>query len=239
MDLLTSAPEQDRIPRMRSLAEKTYELWASLYISSRFPRDDQWWPSSGEDIAAGLRNLMTPTGGVLMPAKLILLELKVPKWDSRSDRHRLTIDRAQLAKYLAGPSPMPVFYVLPDPWWTGILAGCEQCCGACTCHGGRGTRYPAAESCRYVTGAVPGPSVAELATARVLLVEPVLVRHRRRWAPSSLSDRYLGRGRGPRRPQRKSGNGGRSAAGGCCTPGRARSWMCRMPRTDAGRSRCS
>jgi len=111
---------------MRSLPEKTYEHWASLYISSRFPRDDQWWPSSGEDIAAGLRNLMTPTGGVLMPAKLILLELKVPEWDSRSDRHRLTIDRAQLAKYLAGPSPMPVFYVLPDPWWTGILAGPRQ-----------------------------------------------------------------------------------------------------------------
>lgn len=65
MDLLTSAPEQDGIPRMRSLPEKTYEHWASLYISSRFPRDDQWWPSSGEDTAAGLRNLMTPTSGVL------------------------------------------------------------------------------------------------------------------------------------------------------------------------------
>jgi len=39
-------------------------------------------------------------------------------------------------------------------------------------------------------------------------------------APSSLSVRAsggCGRGRGPRRPQRESGNGGRSAAGGCCT----------------------
>jgi len=146
--LADERPGANRIPRMRSLPEKTYEHWASLYISSRFPRDDQWWPSSGEDIAASLRNLMIPTGGVLMPAKLILLELKVPEWDSRSDRHRLTIDRAQLAKYLAGPSPMPVFYVLPDPWWTGILAGCEQCCGACTCHGGRESGWHVAKEVR-------------------------------------------------------------------------------------------
>jgi len=108
---------------MRSVPEKTFEHWASLYIASRFPRENQWWPSRGEDIALGLRDLMY-RGPLGAPAKIIMLELKVPEWNERTQRHTLRVGRSQLDAYLA-PAPSggyPVFYVLPDPRWPGPLA---------------------------------------------------------------------------------------------------------------------
>jgi len=147
VDLLTSAPEQDGIPRMRSLPEKTYEHWASLYISSRFPRDDQWWPSSGEDTAAGLRNLMTPTGGVLNARLTDLAGVEGPRV-GLAKRPAQADHRPRAAREVLG---WPISYA-------GVLRaagsmvdrhpGCEQCCGACTCHGGRGSGWHVAKEVR-------------------------------------------------------------------------------------------
>jgi len=87
-------------------------------------------------------------------------------------------------------------------------------------------------------GTVPGPSVAGPAPARVLLVEPVQVRHRRRWWRRRRSRTVIcWSWEDSAASAAESGNGGRSAAGGCCT-----TWagsVVDLPRTDPGRSRCS
>jgi len=91
-----------------------------------------------------------------------------------------------------------------------------------------------ADNRRYVS--MPGPSVAGLAPAHVLLVEPVLVRHRRRWWRRRRSRTghllVVGGLRGVR-----SGSQATEAAvrpAGVAQPGRARSWIC-PGQTRAGR----
>jgi hypothetical protein len=102
---------QDQV--MRSLPEKTLEHWTSLYLSSRFPRASQWWPGLGEDVALALRSSLTA------PGKVILLEVKVPEVTSAG--HTVSIKTAQLRTYLG--RRLPVFYVLPVPFWGGPLGG--------------------------------------------------------------------------------------------------------------------
>lgn len=96
---------------MRSLPEKTLEHWTGLYLASRFPRANQWWPTLGEDVALTLRSSLTS------PGKVVLLEVKVP--EVRPAGHQLSISTAQLGRYLA--RRLPVFYVLPVPRWSGSL----------------------------------------------------------------------------------------------------------------------
>lgn len=97
---------------VRSVPEKTFEHWASMYVAHRFPMGGLWWPSSGEDIR--VEDLGT------VPGKAVLLEVKVPE-QQPDGSHLVSIDLAQLAKYLS--SPIPVYYLFPVPPWTGQLAG--------------------------------------------------------------------------------------------------------------------
>jgi hypothetical protein len=96
---------------MRSLPEKTIEHWTGLYLSSRFVRAEQWWPTRGEDMALTLRSTITS------PGKVILLEVKVPEVTPTG--HTLSISVDQLRRYLR--RRLPVFYVLPVPHWSGSL----------------------------------------------------------------------------------------------------------------------
>lgn len=94
----------------RSLPEKTFEHWASMYVAHRFPHGSLWWPTSGEDVRVD--DLGT------VPGKAILLELKVPEQQSAGG-HVVTIDLEQLLRYLG--SPVPVYYAFPEPPWSGTL----------------------------------------------------------------------------------------------------------------------
>jgi hypothetical protein len=96
---------------MRSLPEKTFEHWASLYLASRFANTDQWWPTQGEDISFVLSQTLT------RPGKILLLEVKVPEVTNTG--HTLSIRTKQLAQYLN--RGLPVFYVFPVPIWDGVL----------------------------------------------------------------------------------------------------------------------
>lgn len=87
------------------------EHWVSLYLASRFPNADQWWPTRGEDVGLSLRSAMNS------PGKVILLEVKVP--EATSAGHQLSIDTDQLQRYR--DRCLPVFYVLPTPHWSGPL----------------------------------------------------------------------------------------------------------------------
>ena len=104
---------QNGSSEMRSLPEKTFEHWASLYLASRFPRSEQWWPSRGEDIALALRSQLGNG-----PGKRLLLELKVPEVTA-AGLHEVRIGRVQRDEHLR--RRWPVFYVLPLPWWAGSL----------------------------------------------------------------------------------------------------------------------
>lgn len=97
---------------MRSLPEKTLEHWTGLYLASRFARAEQWWPTLGEDVALALRSSLTS------PGKVLLLEIKVP--EATSAGHSLSISTAQLRRYLS--RRLPVFYVLPVPFWSGSIS---------------------------------------------------------------------------------------------------------------------
>lgn len=101
---------------MRSLPEKTLEHWVSLYLASRFPRAEQWWPSAGEDITL---ELAASAGG---PGKVLMLELKVPEVTPAG--YALSIEVAQLQNYLS--RRLPVFYVIPMPFWCGSLGGTKR-----------------------------------------------------------------------------------------------------------------
>lgn len=96
---------------VRSIPEKTFEHWASMYVAHRFPLGGLWWPTSGEDIR--VEDLGT------VPGKALLLEAKVPELQSDGS-HRVTIDIRQLTKYVS--SIAPVYYTFPAPPWTGHLA---------------------------------------------------------------------------------------------------------------------
>lgn len=93
----------------RSIPEKTFEHWLSMYIAHRFPGASLWWPTHGEDVV--VRDLGT------VPGKACLIEAKVT--EQMAAGHQVTIDLAQLAKYVA--SPTPVYYVIPEPPWSGTL----------------------------------------------------------------------------------------------------------------------
>jgi hypothetical protein len=97
---------------MRSLPEKTMEHWTGLYLSSRFARAEQWWPTQGEDVRWTLQSTLTS------PGKLIMLEVKVPEV-TEGGRHTLRISTSQLHRYLR--LRLPMFYVLPIPQWSGPL----------------------------------------------------------------------------------------------------------------------
>lgn len=97
---------------VRSVPEKTFEHWASMYVANRFPTGGLWWPSHGEDVR--VEDLGT------VPGKSILLEVKVPEQQA-SGAHIVTIDLAQLQRYLR--SAVPVYYSFPQPPWTGSLTG--------------------------------------------------------------------------------------------------------------------
>jgi hypothetical protein len=95
---------------VRSIPEKTFEHWASMYVAHRFPLGGLWWPTVGEDIR--VEDLGT------LPGKALLLEAKVPELKADGS-HVVTIDVAQLRKYVA--SVAPVYYTFPAPPWTGDL----------------------------------------------------------------------------------------------------------------------
>lgn len=87
------------------------EHWTSLYIASRFPRAEQWWPTDGEDVGVALRSFLSS------PGKVLMLEIKVP--EATATGHRLSISTEQLSRYLG--RGLPVFYVLPVPFWSGPI----------------------------------------------------------------------------------------------------------------------
>lgn len=96
---------------VRSIPEKTFEHWASMYVANRFPLSSLWWPTFGEDVR--VEDLGT------VPGKTLYLEVKVPEQQANGS-HRTIIDIPQLQRYLT--SPVPVFYVFPTPPWRGDLA---------------------------------------------------------------------------------------------------------------------
>ena len=87
------------------------EHWTGLYLASRFPNANQWWPTQGEDVRVALRANLTS------PGKLVMLEVKVPEWTDAG--HQLSISTEQLQRYL--DDDLPMFYVLPVPRWDGSL----------------------------------------------------------------------------------------------------------------------
>lgn len=91
---------------VRSVPEKTFEHWISMYIAHRFPSGGIWWPSFGEDVR--VEDLGT------LPGKACLLEAKVTE-QLANGTHKATIDLAQLEKYCS--SVIPVYYVIPEPQW--------------------------------------------------------------------------------------------------------------------------
>ncbi|MGJ9422586.1 hypothetical protein [Aeromicrobium sp. CF3.5] len=82
-----------------------------MYVAHRFPLGGLWWPTTGEDIR--VEDLGT------LPGKALLLEAKVPELQADGS-HVVTIDIAQLLKYVS--SVAPVYYTFPVPPWTGDLA---------------------------------------------------------------------------------------------------------------------
>ena len=82
-----------------------------MYVAHRFPLGGLWWPTAGEDVR--VEDLGT------LPGKALLLEAKVPELQSNGS-HVVTIDVAQLTKYVS--SVAPVYYIFPAPPWTGDLA---------------------------------------------------------------------------------------------------------------------
>lgn len=97
---------------VRSIPEKTFEHWASMYVAHRFPLGGLWWPTMGEDIS--VEDLGT------VPGKALLLEAKVPE-QLPGGAHIISIDVPQLTKYLT--SIVPVYYIFPVPPWSGGLSG--------------------------------------------------------------------------------------------------------------------
>lgn len=95
----------------RSIPEKTFEHWLSMYVAHRFPTGGLWWPARDEDIT--VEDLGT------VPGKACLLEAKVSEQKPAS--HQVTIDLPQLQKYVA--SAAPVYYAIPEPPWIGNLVG--------------------------------------------------------------------------------------------------------------------
>lgn len=95
---------------VRSIPEKTFEHWSSMYVAHRFPRGGLWWPTQGEDIH--VEDLGT------LPGKSVLLETKVPE-QAATGTHSVTVDLAQLNRYVS--SLVPVYYVFPEPPWVGDL----------------------------------------------------------------------------------------------------------------------
>lgn len=96
---------------VRSIPEKTFEHWASMYVAHRFPLGGLWWPTTGEDIR--VEDLGT------LPGKALLLEAKVPELQPNGS-HVVTINVPQLTKYVR--SVAPVYYAFPAPPWVGELA---------------------------------------------------------------------------------------------------------------------
>jgi len=96
----------------RSVPEKTFEHWASMYVAHRFPYGSLWWPTLGEDVSVD--DLGT------VPGKAMLLEFKVPE-QQKNGTHAVIIDVLQLHSYLG--SPVPVYYAFPEPPWNGTLTG--------------------------------------------------------------------------------------------------------------------
>jgi hypothetical protein len=94
----------------RSIPEKTFEHWASMYVAHRFPRGSLWWPPNGEDVA--VEDLGT------VPGKAVLLELKVPEQQANGG-HIVSINIPQLLRYLG--RTVPVYYAFPEPLWSGDL----------------------------------------------------------------------------------------------------------------------
>jgi hypothetical protein len=95
---------------VRSIPEKTFEHWSSMYVAHRFPRGGLWWPTKGEDIH--VEDLGT------LPGKSVLLETKVPEL-ATTGAHTVSVDLAQLKRYVS--SLVPVYYVFPEPPWVGDL----------------------------------------------------------------------------------------------------------------------
>lgn len=95
---------------VRSIPEKTFEHWSSMYVAHRFPRGGLWWPTQGEDIH--VEDLGT------LPGKSVLLEAKVPEL-TQAGTHVITVDLAQLRRYVS--SIAPVYYIFPEPPWVGDL----------------------------------------------------------------------------------------------------------------------
>lgn len=93
---------------VRSIPEKTLEHWASMYVAHRFPMAALWWPTAGEDIR--VEDFGT------MPGKAFYLEVKVP--EQSPSQHVTTINLPQLLAYVG--QPVPVYYVIPLPPWTGV-----------------------------------------------------------------------------------------------------------------------
>lgn len=98
---------------VRSFPEKTFEHWASQYLTYRFRTHlSLWWPTAGADVVVDPR--MLPVG------KAIWLELKVSEPQLNLHDHVVTIDVPQLLAYENGENP-PDYYVFPHPGWHGVL----------------------------------------------------------------------------------------------------------------------
>jgi len=120
-----------------SVPEKTLEHWMSTYLHNRFPKSALWWPTHGEDIAVDLRRALGARG---RSAWALALEVKTARPDTNGV-HEVRIRLDQLDRYLAGRgqshragAPLPVFYALPMPHWSGILTPstpARTCCPSC------------------------------------------------------------------------------------------------------------
>lgn len=96
-----------------SIPEKTLEHWISIYLTYRYKSyAGLWWPAFGEDIKVS----HLPSH----PGKLTLLEVKTANSSkSKPALHVVSVNKQQLAKYLAKPLYAQPFYVIVSPHWQG------------------------------------------------------------------------------------------------------------------------
>ncbi len=95
----------------RTLPEHTVDCWVSAEVLTSFPNALLWAPTQ-----RGADNWDTAFA-TYGSGKAFILENKGCLTARNSDNHRIEIDTEQLDSYTTW-SPIPVYYILPDPPWT-------------------------------------------------------------------------------------------------------------------------
>ena len=91
---------------LRTLPERSVDVWVAVYLAQRMPKVALWAPTQRTKID---RDVAFEHDG-----KVLILEHKAP-YTADQRRHMLDIDVAQLARYCWSPWAWATYYVLPSP----------------------------------------------------------------------------------------------------------------------------